>query len=176
MTMKSPSTRAHLARSEKSGFTTLEVIVAVLLVALVVVFTGRVIVTSIALIGRGTVSDQQGARARSQASAWIQAVTEYTRKVGFETLQTECPSVPCQITPVPSPTGAYAQAPPLPQGFQCGSVRLSRWDGTDPSDPEVGPSSLRLVTVEIYEQACGAIAGAAPALAAHTAIARRTGP
>lgn len=174
MTMKPPMIRAHLARSPKAGFTTLEVIVAVLLVALVVVFTGRVIVTSIALIGRGTVSDQQGARARSQASAWIQAVTEYTRKVGFETLQTECPSVPCQITPVPSSTGVYAQAPPLPQGFQCGRVRLSPWDGSN--RPEVAPESLRLVTVEIYEQACNAIGGTAPSLAAHTAIARRTAP
>lgn len=161
--------RPHLARSPKSGFSTLEVLVAILLVALVVVSTGRVIVTTIALIGRGTVSDQQGARSRSQASAWIQAVTEYTRKVGFEALQAECPSVPCQIT-VPSSTGAYQEAPALPRGFQCGRVRLSRWDGSAVS--EVAPENLRLITVEIYEQSCVD----SPSLAAHTAIARRTAP
>lgn len=153
-----------------AGFSTLEALVAVFLIVLVVVFTGRVIVTTIALIGRGNAADQPGARVRSQATVWIQAVTEYTRKVGFDALGAACPTVPCAF-PMPAVSGPYAGAPSLPRGFRCGVLRLSDWDGAGP----VAPTELRLVTVQIYEAACpgGVLPVTPPFMAAHTGIARR---
>ena len=154
-----------------AGFTTLEALVAVFLIVLVVVFTGRVIVTTIALIGRGNTADQHGARVRSQATVWIQAVTEYTRKVGFDELSAPatCPTVPCEFR-MPAVSVPYAGAPALPRGFRCGILRLSDWDGAGP----VAPTELRLMTVEIYEADCAVVTPTTtPFMAAHSGIARR---
>ncbi|MDQ7858241.1 MAG: hypothetical protein QN174_09080 [Armatimonadota bacterium] len=155
-------------RAGAPGFTTLESLVALLLIVAVVVLTGRVIVTTLTLVGRGA-NDELGARLRSQATAWTQGVVEYTRKLGFPALVAECPTVPCSI-PLPAGAGSrYAQAPALPLGFQCGVVRLADWDGAGGRDP----STLRLVTVEIFTNCPGGSPGGPPFLIAHTGMAAR---
>ncbi len=157
-------------RSRQDGLSAVELLVALSLVVLVVVFTGRVIVTTLALLGRGTGDVHRAARARSEAAEWIQAVTEYTRKVGFAQAVAACTGSPCQIV-VPAgdpPTGAPApfdRAPGLPRAFQCGRLTLWDWDGPGGRDP----ATLRLLTVEVFRQ-CN---DAAPFLTAQTGIAAR---
>jgi hypothetical protein len=149
--------------------------VAVILVALVVVFTGRVIVTALSVVGRGRTEVQQGARARSEATVWVQSTTEYIRKIGFAAMNVSppCaagPTVPCEywisVTP---PSGPFAQAPALPASFSCGHVLLSDWDGAG----GVNPDDLRLVTIEIFRgTGCPTGPSDAPFLQAHTGVAR----
>lgn len=163
-----PRHRPRAPATDSPGFTTLESLVALLLIVVVVVLTGRVIVTTLTLVGRGA-NDELGARLRSQATVWTQGVAEYTRKLGFAELVAECPSVPCSI-PLPAGAGSrYAQAPALPRGFQCGLVRIADWDGAGGRDP----STLRLVTVEIFTNCPGGAPGGPPFLIAHTGVAAR---
>jgi hypothetical protein len=163
--------RRRLRPGVAPGFTTLESLVALLLIVFVVALTGRVIVTTLTLVGRGTTDEQHGARLRSQATVWIQGVSEYTRRLGFPALVAACATVPCAVT-LPAGSGAYAQAPPLPLGFQCGVVRLSDWDGAG----GVSPAAVRLVSVEIYTSCPGGAPGGPPFLVGHTGIAARVFP
>ncbi|MDR7521126.1 MAG: hypothetical protein QN168_01555 [Armatimonadota bacterium] len=156
-------------RRQHAGFTTLEVLIASLLIVMVVVFTGRVIVGTLRLIGRGNSDEQQGARLRTQATVWVQAVTEHTRKLGFAQLDAACPTVPCDFR-VPASPGPYAQAPALPGDFSCGRILLRDWDAAGSG---ADPSAVRLLTVELYRVACSDLDGAAPFTVAHTGVATR---
>jgi hypothetical protein len=163
------------------GFTTLEVLMALVLVTTVVMFTGRVIVTTFALIGRGECRTPQvncfdgerAARARSQAVAWIQAATEYSRKVGFDTLTTSpnCCSFWISTASAASPYDGTG-SPSLPAGFECGHLLLSNWN--DPTNPP-DPNTVRLLTVEIFRVKATCADGGAeqPYVSHQTAVADR---
>lgn len=166
-----------------SGFSILEVLVALTLIVFVVLATGRLIVTTLGLIGRGAGDSSQAARARSEATAWIEATTEYTGRAGFSALIAAAAcggNADCSFW-VPAgapPSGAdvpYDRGPALPAGFQCGRVRLQGWGPTPTgsSDP-VHPSNLRLITLEIYTSisTCGPGGTGTPFLAAHSGLAR----
>jgi len=159
-----------------AGFTTLEVLMALVLVVLVVVFTGRAIVTTFALIGRGESFDgERAARARTQAVAWVQAATEYSRKVGFDDLVLNCCSFWISSSTATSPydDGAGGPAVDLPTGFQCGHVQMS--DGVTPPWPGADPNAVRLVTVEIYrvKASCSDGGPEQPFISHQTAVAKR---
>lgn len=159
-------------RLRTSGFTILEVLVALLIIALVVVAVARLSVTALHLVGRRDTDSQKGARARSEAVAWIQAVTEYTKKLGFDTFTTSCSSFPCSawIPPtISSATPPYNQGPALPPAFQCGRVLISDWDGAGPATT----AQLRLLTVEVYHVRadCSNSGSGAPFLAAYSGMA-----
>jgi hypothetical protein len=155
-------------RRREAGFSTLEVLISLILIVLVVVFTWRTIGATLALLGSGNRSDQKAARLRTQASAWIQGVAEYTqaRDVGFAS----CATVPCSFW---MPTGAapYNQGPALPASFQCGHVVVDDWDGSG----AVAPADLRLITVEVYRvrSSCTDAGMGTPYLTAHTGAANK---
>lgn len=170
--------RAPRRRPRGGGFTTLEVLMALVIVVMVVVFTGRVIVTTFALIGRGESFDgERAARARSQAVAWVQAATEYTRKVGFDEVVANCCSFWISASTATSPyDDANAPGVPafnLPTGFQCGHVQVS--DALTPPWPGADPNAVRLVTVEIYrvKAACADGGPEQPYVSHQTAMADR---
>lgn len=169
-------TRPGLGRAPQSrGLTVLETLVAVLLIVLVVIFTGRTAVTTLSLIGRGKADDEHGARARSQAITWIRATSEFARKVGFDSLVAAC-ATGCKIPPGDPPVGAtspFDKGPALPEGFQCGRVLLSTWSSPLPSPPP-SPTALRGITIEVYRGGTGcADIGPDPFLTGHTAMAAR---
>jgi len=160
-------------RARGGGFTTLEVLMALVIVVMVVVFTGRVIVTTFALIGRGeSFTGERAARARSQAVAWVQAATEYTRKVGFDEVVANCCSFWISASTATYPYGG-AGRPDLPTGFQCGHVQVS--DALTPPWPGADPNAVRLVTVEIFrvKAACADGGPEQPYISHQTAMADR---
>lgn len=144
---------------------------ALTLIVVVVLLTGRVTISTLALVGRGNADFQRAARARSEAAEWIQAVTEYARKVGLAQSAGACTGTPCRIV-IPAgdpPAGApppFNQAPALPRGFGCGRLTLTDWDGPGGVDP----STLRLLTVELFTGTC---TDPQPFLTAHTGVAAR---
>lgn len=154
-------------RRADRGISTLEVLVAVVLITMVVVFTWRIIGSTLAMLGSGNRGFQKSARVRTQATEWIHAVNEYTRRPGG-----------FGVTAVgtywiPTSPGPYSQGPLLPPGFSCGRVIIANWAGIPgPADP----TTLRLVTVEIYRtvSTCGPGGpGTSPFIFAETAIAAR---
>lgn len=149
-----------------AGLSTIEVLVALVLVVLVVVFTWRVIGSSLALLGSGNQGYQRAARVRTQATEWIQGIHEYTSGRGFSV----CGTVPCTFW-IPAVSGPYSQAPALPAGFACGRVVISDWDGGGPVDP----AQLRLVTIDIFRArtACDDTGVGNPFLTAQTGMATR---
>jgi len=159
------------SRLKHGGFSTLEVLIALVLVAMAVLFTGRVIVATLAVIGRGnTFQGEKPARSRSEAVVWTQAVTEYTRKVGLVTLTTP-PSSCCSFWISASsadPPYNGSGSPVLPAGFRCGHVALASWEGID-------PNAVRLVTIEIYrvKATCADGGPEQPFIAIQTSIAAR---
>jgi hypothetical protein len=157
-----------IRRRREAGFSTLEVLISLVLIVLVVVFTWRTIGVTLALLGSGNRSDQKAARLRTQASAWIQGVAEYTqaRDVGFAS----CAAVPCSFW---MPTGAapYNQGPALPANFQCGHVLIDDWDAGGP----VNSADLRLISVEVYRvrSSCTDAGVGTPYLSAFTGVANK---
>lgn len=153
---------------------------SLMLVVMAVVFTGRVIVTTFALIGRGECrassfscfDGERAARARSQAVAWVQAAAEYTRKVGFDGLAVNCCSFWISAATATSPYDGPGR-PALPVGFQCGHVQVS--DAVIPPWPGADPNAVRLVTVEIFrvKAACADGGSEQPYVSHQTAIADR---
>jgi Tfp pilus assembly protein PilW len=134
-----------------AGFSSVEVLIALALFLVAVVATGQMIVATLALVGRGTSDAQQAARARSEGVIWIQAVTEYARKVGFNSLAASCPNLPCTFS-IPADTATatppFDRGPSLPGGLQCGRVTLADWNAS------VSATDLRLATVEVYRGTC----------------------
>ncbi len=157
--------KRKLLRSDR-GLSTIEVLVALVLIVLVVVFTWRIIGSSLALLGSGNQGYQRAARVRTQATEWIQAIHEYTRSRGFSV----CGTVPCTFW-IPAASGPYSQAPALPAGFLCGRVVISDWDGAGPVDP----AQLRLVTIDIFRARtiCDDTGVGGPFLTAQTGMATR---
>lgn len=153
-------------RRREAGFSTLEVLISLVLIVLVVVFTWRTIGATLALLGSGNRNDQKAARLRTQASGWIQGVTEYTRDLGFDA----CGTMPCSFW-IPAGTAPWSQAPALPPGFQCGHVFIDDWDAGGP----VSPADLRLVTIEAYRvrSSCTDAGSGTPYLTAHTGMANK---
>ncbi len=135
------------------GVSTLEVLIALVLVVLVLLFTGRVVAATLTLIGRGNNDDQRAARARTVGAEWIRSVSEYTRRLGFgpvaDGIANVCTNVlPCVFTIRPAPGGAdapYSAGPALPRGFSCGRVTVAEWQGED-------PARLLQVNIAIYRQ------------------------
>jgi hypothetical protein len=161
----------NIPRRREAGLSTLEVLISLVLIVLVVVFTWRTIGATLSLIGSGNQADQKGARLRTQASGWIQAVTEYTWDLGFGAGACTSASLPCSFW-IPAGASPYDQGPALPPGFQCGHVVVDYWDGIGGS---VDPAVLRLVTVEVYRarSSCTDAGVGGPYLSAHTGIANR---
>ncbi|MGH2454496.1 MAG: type IV pilus modification PilV family protein [bacterium] len=159
-----------LWRRRQVGFSTLEVLVSLFLIVLVVTFTWRTIGVTLALLGSGNRSDQKAARLRTQASGWIQAVSEYTRAedVGFGVCTALTP--PCSYW-IPAGGAPYSVGPTLPAGFQCGHVLIDYWDPGAPAEW----ASLRLVTVEVYRarSSCTDAGVGTAYLLAHTGVAVR---
>jgi len=149
----------------ENGISTLEVLVSLVLIALVVIFTWRIIGATLAMLGSGNQTFQKAARVRTQATAWIQGVNEYTRGRGFG-------AITVGTYWIPTSPGPYAQAPSLPTGFLCGRIEVSDWDG--PGGP-VTTDTLRLVRIEIYRTitTCSAGGVGTPFLVAQTGIAAR---
>lgn len=173
--MKQPSaTPTRLRDSGNSGFTVAEVLVALTVIAFVLVATVQLSVSTLRLIGRRDSDYQKGARSRSEAVAWIQAATEYTQKLGFDTLTPACSSFPCSFWIPPTISSApapYNQGPALPAAFVCGRVLLSDWDGSGP----LTIAQLRLLTVEVYSvrTLCSDSGVGSPFLGAQSAMASR---
>lgn len=176
--------RAGLARRRAAGFTTFEVLLAAVVVALVVAFTIRMVVTTLGLVGSSETDPRHGARARSQATEWIQAAIEYSRSVGFDALRDACDTEPTALAPchfwIPPSVGSantpFDLGPPLPFGFDCGHVQLAQW--SDPPPPGGDRNNLLLLTVEIYRSrtSCDADGTGQAFITARTAVARRQGP
>lgn len=159
----------NAGRRRDWGFSTLEVLISLMLIVLVVVFTWRTIGATLALLGSGNRDYQKAARLRTQTTGWIQAVTEYTRQVGFTAVPIGSFWIPQTLS---SATPPYNGGPALPVGFQCGHVIIADWDGGGP----VNPADLRLVTVEVYRvrPTCSDSAPpGTPYLSARTGIANR---
>lgn len=154
-------------RRRENGISTLEVLVSLVLIALVVVFTWRIIGTTLAMLGSGNRGFQKAARVRTQATEWIQAVDEYTRSQGFGV----CATAPCTFW-IPTSPGPYAQGPALPVTFPCGRIVIDDWDG--PTGP-VDPATLRLIRIDIYRSitSCSDAGVGTPFLSAQSGIASR---
>jgi hypothetical protein len=165
--------RRSTGSARNGGYGVIEILVALTLIVVAVVLTGRVIITTLALVGGGTRDYQRAARVRTQATEWVQAAAEYTQKLGFAEVVSRCGASPCVVPPGDPPVGASAPfdvGPALPQGFQCGRIRLSDWDGPGGFDP----ATLRLITIELYRGGadCSDL-GPTPFATAYTGVAAR---
>ncbi|MDR7482745.1 MAG: hypothetical protein QN183_03915 [Armatimonadota bacterium] len=172
-------------RLRAAGFTTFEVLLAAVVVALVVAFTIRVVVATLGLVGSSERDPQHGARARSQATEWIQAAIEYSRAVGFDALRRAptCAALtalsPCHFWIPPAVDSAdrpFDLGPALPSGFDCGHVQLAQWSASPPPGGDL--DNLLSLTVEVYRSrtSCDAGGTGQAFMTAQTAIARRQGP
>lgn len=171
------------------GFTNLESLVAMLLVAVALVASLRLTVTVIGVIGKrvapgATAADQTPARLRSIAAAWAQSELEFIKQIGDENA---CPATSnsCGFlfprdcagaaAPPPSPFGV---GPEIPAGFWAGRVGVT-WDPKspempDPDNPSPAPplKLLRLVRVDAYHTQADCQVDR-PLVTAYTSLSRR---
>ena len=161
------------------GMTIIEVLIAVILVAVAVLASMRLTVAVLSVMGRaitGAVDTQDAkpARIRSVAAAWAQAELEFIKQIGFDSAcpptQESCTIwVPNDCRGGPSDVIAvYGESPPLPTGLAFWNVTV-QWD---PRTPDVaGERLLRLVEVDLYRDAAECNART-PFIQAYTSLRR----
>lgn len=161
------------------GFSVLEILVAILLVAVVMVASLQLTVAVMGILGRSPAAfarpaDEKAARLRSLAATWGQAELEFVKQVGYEPV---CPSddVCTFWAPRADCTGSFSSlpfqdvGPALPQDFA--AVRLQiRWDPTSPVLD--GERQLRLVRLDLYREAADCLAGL-PFLTLYTGLRKK---
>jgi hypothetical protein len=145
------------------GFSTLEVIIALTLIAIVSLVswasTSRIIsfsTVALGLIGTHAPTAQaKPARLYTIATEWVQAELEYARQLGYEGM---CISASCTVyVPSTDCTAAQTQGAPFSEGpsqpaeFPFGRIVVS-WDPNTPTDASTTPvtSYLQLVEVDVY--------------------------
>lgn len=145
------------------GFSTLEVIVALTLIAIVslVSWASTSRITSFSTVALGLIgahaptAQAKPARLHTIATEWIQAQLEFARQLGYEGM---CNSASCTVyVPSTDCTGAQPQAAPFSEGpaqpaeFPYGRLVVT-WDPNTPVDSSTTPSTnyLQLVKVDVY--------------------------
>ncbi len=153
--------RPHVHGSR--GFSTLEVVIALTLIAIVslVSWASTSRITSFSIVALGLIgghaptAQAKPARAYTIATEWVQAELEYARQLGYEGM---CASASCTVyVPSTDCTGAQTQAAPFSEGpsqpaeFPFGRIVVS-WDPNTPTDSSTTPSTnyLQLVEVDVY--------------------------
>jgi hypothetical protein len=150
-------------RKDLRGFSTLEVLVALTLIAIVslVSWASTSTITSFSTVALGLIgthaptAQEKSARLHTISTEWIQAELEYARQLGYEGM---CSSANCTVyVPSTDCTGGQAQAapfsegPPQPAEFPYGRIVVS-WDPNTPVDSGTTPATqyLQLIEVDIY--------------------------
>lgn len=156
------------AQTRPRGFSTIEVVVALTLIAIVSLaswaYTTQVRAFSLVALGligeRAPTPRTPPARLRTIASEWMQAELEYARQLGYEGL---CASASCTLyVPFTDCSGTASQGAPLSEGpaqpteFPYGRIVVT-WDANTPVDTSTTPATdyLQLVEVDLYDSQAG---------------------
>lgn len=167
-------------RRRAQGFTILEVLVAVVLVAVTLLASLRLVVAVMGIIGRNPAayanpSEERTARARIEAAAWAQAQLELVKQIGFEPF---CPpgTESCEFWSPQTCAGSTSEfpfqdvGPGPPQGFWATRLEFT-WA---PNSPVLdGEQQLRLVRLDVFREQEDCTSPEAPFLTLFTALRRQ---
>ncbi len=160
-------------RTEEKGFSLIEVLIAALILAFVLVASMRLNVAVLGLVGRTAPPQLKPTRLRSTATAWAQAELEFLKQVGFDSA---CypGAPPCNFWSPNDCTGAVgtwpSEAPDIPRDpngnpiFYAAHLAVE-FDATGP------PDNLLLVRAEVYRNP--AECAGQPFFVAYTSVSRR---
>jgi len=160
-------------RTQEKGFSLIEILIAALILAFVLVVSLRLNVAVLGMVGRTAPPELKPTRLRSTATAWAQAELEFLKQVGFDSA---CypGTPPCNFWSPNDCAGITStwpsEAPDIPRDSNGNPIFYAahlavEFDATGP------PNDLLLVRAELYRDP--AECGGQPFLVAYTSLAGR---